>query len=82
VLLDRRVFMVFGALGVFWYLGHLAYVVFKDSLLFPFALSALSLAVIWLGIQYQRHQASIEAAIFSLVPAGLQRLAPKRRSGR
>ena len=45
VLLDRRVFLVFGALGVFGYLGHLAYVVFADSLLFPVALTALGLFV-------------------------------------
>lgn len=82
VLLDRRVFMIFGALGIFGYLGHLAYTVFKDSLLFPFALSALGLAVIWLGIQYQRNRASIEATIFSVVPAGLQRLVARQRSGR
>lgn len=81
VLLDRRVFMVFGALGVFGYFGHLAYAVFKDSLLFPFVLSALGLAVIWLGIHYQRNRASIETAIVAVVPAGLQRLMPKQRLG-
>jgi hypothetical protein len=82
VLLDRRVFMVFGALGIFGYLGHLAYTVFKDSLLFPFALSALGLAVIWLGIQYQRNRAAIEATILSVVPAGLRRQVARPRSGR
>ncbi|NIS64150.1 MAG: DUF2157 domain-containing protein, partial [Gemmatimonadales bacterium] len=34
--LSRRVFAVFGGLGVAGYLGHLAYNVFKDSLMFPF----------------------------------------------
>ncbi len=82
VLLDRRVFMVFGALGIFGYLGHLAYTVFKDSLLFPLALSALGLAVIWLGVKYQRNRASIEATLFSVVPAGLQRLMARQRAGR
>lgn len=72
VLLDRRVFIVFGALGVFGYLGHLAYTVFKDSLLFPFALSALGLAIIWLGIYYQRHRTRIEGAIVALLPAGIR----------
>lgn len=41
ILLQRRVFMVFGALGVFGYLGYLAYDVFKDSMSFPFVLSGL-----------------------------------------
>ena len=65
-------FIVFGALGVFGYWGHLAYTVFKDSLLFPFALSALGLAIIWLGIYYQRHRTRIEGAIVALLPAGLR----------
>ena len=78
VLLDRRVFIVFGALGVFGYLGHLAYTVFKDSLLFPFALSALGLAIIWLGIYYQRHRARIEGAIVALLPAGIRAFTRKQ----
>lgn len=82
VLLDRRVFIVFGALGVFGYLGHLAYTVFKDSLLFPFALSALGLAIIWLGIRYQRNRTQIEGAIVALLPAGFRALMPKQRLDR
>jgi AhpC/TSA family len=42
----RRVYAVFGALGISIYLGHLADVVFKDSLLFPFALSLIGIAII------------------------------------
>jgi hypothetical protein len=44
--LRRSVFLVFGALGVFSYLGHLAYEVFKDSVLFPFVLALLGLGMI------------------------------------
>jgi hypothetical protein len=55
LLLKRRVFMVFGAIGVFWYLGHLAYQVFADSFLFPFFLTFLGLGIIYIGILYQRH---------------------------
>src|SRR5215210_2229506 len=40
VLLQRRVFVVFGAAGVFGYVGHLAWEIFEASLLFPFVLSA------------------------------------------
>jgi len=80
VLLDRRVFIVFGALGVFGYLGHLAQVVFKDSLMFPFALTLLGLAIIYLGIQYQRNREGIERAIHNLVPQSLRKLLPKERT--
>src|SRR6266705_708782 len=41
VLLQRKTFMVFGAIGVYSYLGHLAFDVFRNSLLFPAALTAL-----------------------------------------
>lgn len=81
VLLDRRVFIVFGALGVFGYLGHLAYRVFENSLLFPFALSALGIVIIYLGIQYQRHREAIDRAILTLVPAQLRQLLPQEREG-
>ena len=79
VFLQRRVFVVFGACGVFGYLGHLSYSVFKDSFLFPLVLSFLGLVVIFLGVQYQRHRDEIEAAILNLVPAGIRRLRPIER---
>jgi hypothetical protein len=79
VLLQRRVFIVFGALGVFGYLGYLAHRVFRDSLVFPFALSLLGILVIYLGIKYQRHQEKIERFLLTRVPVGLRRLLPTER---
>jgi hypothetical protein len=79
VFLQRRVFVVFGACGVFGYLGHLSYSVFKDSFLFPLVLSFLGLVVIFLGVQYQRQRDEIEAAILNRVPAGIRRLRPIER---
>ena len=55
--LHRSVFLVFGALGIFAYLGHLSYEVFKDSIMFPFALILLGLGMIVstvLGQKYMR----------------------------
>ena len=54
VWLRRAVFIVFGVLGVHVYLGHLAYEVFKDSVLFPFALALLGLSVILVTVFAQR----------------------------
>jgi len=51
--LRRTVFLVFGALGIHAYLGHLAYVVFKDSFLFPFALAFLGLSLILVTVWAQ-----------------------------
>jgi hypothetical protein len=81
VLLDRRVFIVFGSLGVFGYLSHLAYRVFKDSLLFPFVLSILGILLIYLGIKYQRNREAIDRFILALVPEELRQLLPQKRGG-
>jgi hypothetical protein len=55
VWLRRATFLVFGVLGVHIYLGHLAYAVFKESVLFPFALAALGLSVILITVFAQRY---------------------------
>ena len=59
--LGRRVFAVFGTIGIAFYLGDLADKVFKDSMLFPFALSLIGIGVIALGLYYHRWQDSIRA---------------------
>lgn len=52
----RRVtFLVFGGLGVHLYVGHLAWEVFKDSALFPFALMAVGLSMILFAVLAQRY---------------------------
>lgn len=58
-IINRRVFVIFGALGIAGYLGHLSYTLFKDSMLFPIALSALGFAIIALGIWWQKNEAQL-----------------------
>lgn len=77
-ILSRRVFAVFGGLGVAGYLGHLAYDVFKDSMLFPFALTIIGLAVIGLGILWQKHEQIITTRLRSFVPKPLRELIENR----
>ncbi len=67
-MLSRRVFSVFGGLGAAGYLGHLAYDVFKDSMLFPFALTLIGLGVIYLGIYWQRHEQAISRYLRGFLP--------------
>jgi hypothetical protein len=62
--LRRGVFLVFGAIGVHAYLGHLAYTVFKDSFLFPFVLALLGLSLILVTIFAQRYVRSRTAASY------------------
>lgn len=70
----RRVFVVFGAIGVSFYLGHLANSVFEDSLLFPFALTLIGLAIIYLGILWQKHEQALTRRLRSYLPEMLRQL--------
>lgn len=78
VVLARRVLLLAGAVGSIYYVGHLLWTFFSGSLAFPFMLIVVGLGVIYLGIQYRRHQAAIESYVLSLVPASWQRALPKR----
>lgn len=73
-LLSRRVFAVFATLGILGYFGHLSYELFKDSLLFPVALAALGVGIVFLGVQWQRHEHALNARILGLMPAPVRNL--------
>ena len=77
-ILGRRVFVVFGGLGVAGYLGYLAYEVFENSLLFPIALTLIGLAIVWLGILWQRHEQPVSDRLRRLLPAPLRELIERR----
>ncbi|MFB9887739.1 hypothetical protein [Balneatrix alpica] len=70
-LVVRRLFVVFGGLGSFGYLAYLAYDVFANSTLFPFILSGLGLGLVYLGVQWQRHEVALRQRLVSLLPANL-----------
>lgn len=76
IFLMRRVYAIFGALGVAFYLGHLADHVFLDSLLFPLVLSLIGLAIIGGGILYFRRRQAIIRWLADSLPAGAQKLRP------
>jgi hypothetical protein len=81
VLLQRRVFLAFGSLGVFGYVGHLAWEIVEDSLVFPFVLSAVGLAIIALGILYARkNRDRVERRMLSRVPDGLKHYLPAQHT--
>jgi len=71
-ILARRVFTVFGGLGLCGYLGYLSYNVFKDSVLFPIALTALGLAIVGGGIWWQRNESRLRDAFRSMLPAAMR----------
>ena len=81
VFLGRRVYAVFGAMGLALYLGHLAQKVFKDSLFFPFALSLIGIAIIAAGLVYHRRRDTIAAWLDDRLPPSVQRLRPVHAFG-
>ena len=80
VLLERRAFLVFGALGVFGYLGYLSYHVFENSLLFPFALTILGVAIMFVGIQFQKNGERFQRAILKCLPGEFIKWLPSQRT--
>jgi hypothetical protein len=79
-MLARRVFAVFGGIGVALYLGHLSHTVFKNSMLFPLALTAIGFAIIAAGLFWQRHEAAIGARLRACLPAPVRSLVELRAS--
>ena len=68
VIIVRRVFVVFGAIGACLYLGHLASNVFEDSWLFPITLTAIGLLIVYLGVLWQKHEKVLTEKSRSLLP--------------
>lgn len=76
VFLKRKVLLIFGAIGVFSYFGHLAYDLFENSILFSFALTLLGLAVIYAGVLYQKNSEWIEKKMLGLIPKRIRKSFP------
>ncbi len=71
VVLQQRAFIVCGGIGLMTYIGYLAAMIFKDSLLFPFVLSGIGLAIIALAVAYRKHQRQWREAILQRLPPWL-----------
>ncbi len=80
VMLLRRVFIVFGAIGVMIYLGHLAEVLFKNSVLFPIILTAIGFFIIYLGLIWQKNEANITQKLRMYLPNELRELLEAREN--
>lgn len=79
VLLQRRVFVVYGAIGANWYLYHLSDRVFRDSLAFPFVLTLLGLGIIAAAVQAQKNWLKLDGWVQSVTPSWLRDLLPQAR---
>ncbi len=67
VILQRKVFMVWGVIGVYGYIGHLGYVIFKDLPIFPIILALFGLSVIFLGVYFAKNCDKLEAYLRKLI---------------
>jgi hypothetical protein len=76
VFLMRRSYALFGAIGISIYLGHLADVVFKESLLFPFALSVIGIGIIAAVLLYHQKKDTITKWLTAHLPDAILRLRP------
>lgn len=74
VLIVRRVFVVFGAIGGLVYVSHLALDVFKDTWLFPIVLTLFGLFVIYLGVLWQKNELVITSKARAILPRPLREL--------
>jgi hypothetical protein len=72
VLLRRRVFLVFGGIGVFCYLAQEAQEHFRNSLGFTLALTAIGVVFIAVGILYKKNESMLEARLAPLMPARIR----------
>ncbi len=72
VLLVRKVFVIFGAIGCAFYLGHLAWQVFADSPFFPIALTAIGILIVFIGTLWQKNERRLTQKIQSFLPKSLR----------
>jgi hypothetical protein len=75
--LNRRVYAVFGAIGVSIYLGYLAARTFNDTLSFTFALTAIGLGVVFAGVALERRRQALSDFFDHGLPASLRALRPR-----
>ena len=68
----RRIYLILGALGVYGYLGHLAWRVFKDFILFPPVLVLVGLSVMGSGLLYHKNRTRLQNALRNHLPDWLQ----------
>ena len=78
LVLRRGMFLIFGGLGLFVYLSHLAYDIFKDSILFPVVLSFIGLGVMYVGVQCQRKGGEIGRRFRARIAPYASNLIPRR----
>ncbi len=76
--LGRKVFAVFGGIGIALVLGDLSWHTFKDSFAFVAVLTLLGFALIGTGIWWNKNEAEIARKLRALLPQDLRELLEAR----
>lgn len=76
--LGRRVFAVFGGIGIAMVLGDLSWNLFKDSFAFVLVLTLLGFALIATGVWWSKREAAISERLRTLLPVQLRELLEAR----
>ncbi len=71
-ILGRRMFTVFGGIGVAMMLGQLSWTIFRNSFIFVVLLTLLGFALIGAGLLWSRYERRICARLRSLLPESMQ----------
>ncbi|MFC7514833.1 DUF2157 domain-containing protein [Herbaspirillum sp. GCM10030257] len=77
-LLGRRVFAVFGGIGIAMVLGDLSWNLFKNSIAFVLVLTVLGFALIGVGVWWSKHEARISSRLRGLLPRNVRELIDNR----
>jgi hypothetical protein len=72
IILQRRAFLIFGAIGVFTYLMGEAQGYFRNSLGFTFSLTLIGILFIAAGIAYKRNEKLLEAKLSPFIPSRIR----------
>ncbi|MBI3897424.1 MAG: DUF2157 domain-containing protein [Gammaproteobacteria bacterium] len=77
-ILGRRVFAVFGGIGIALVLGDLSWQIFKDSFAFVAVLSLLGFALIGVGVWWSKRESVITTKLRALLPQDVRELLEAR----
>lgn len=78
-ILGRRMFAVFGGIGIAMVLGDLSWNMFKDSFAFVLVLTLLGFGLIGTGVWWSKHEGAIAERLRLMLPVDMRELLAARR---
>lgn len=72
LVLRRRLFLIFGGLGVFGYLSNEAYTYFRNSVAFPFVLSFIGILIIFGAMKFKKNESALRQQVAAWIPRKLK----------